>query len=75
VNLEITPEPDDAERAAIEAALEAEEKEKEQADPPRWAKGVVPVHDGHDEPREPRSARRYCSGRVRPANIAGALRA
>ena len=32
MNLEITPEPDDAERAAIEAALEAEEKESEQAE-------------------------------------------
>jgi len=50
VNLDITPEPDDAERAAIAAALEAEEKEKEQAGASRWAKGVVPVHDGHDEP-------------------------
>jgi hypothetical protein len=50
VNLEITPEPADAERAAIAAALEAEEAEKEQADPSEWAKGVVPVHDAHDEP-------------------------
>jgi hypothetical protein len=50
VNLEITPEPDDAERAAIAAALEAEEAEKEQAASSRWAKGVVPVHDAHDEP-------------------------
>ncbi len=50
VNLEITPEPDDAERAAIEAALEAEEKETEEAGPSAWAKGVLPVHDAHDEP-------------------------
>jgi len=50
VNLEITPEPDDAERAAIEAALAAEQTEKEKARPSRWAKGVVPVHDAHDEP-------------------------
>jgi hypothetical protein len=50
VNLEITPEPAEAERAAIAAALEAEEAEKEQAGPSRWAKGVVPVHDAHDEP-------------------------
>ena len=50
MNLDITPEPDDADRAAIAAALEAEEKEKEQAGASRWAKGVVPVHDGHDEP-------------------------
>ena len=48
--LEITPEPDDAERAAIAAALEAEAKEKEQADPSAWARGVVPVHDANDEP-------------------------
>lgn len=50
VNLEITPEPDDAERAAIAAALAAEEAEKEQARPSRWSKGVLPVHDAHDEP-------------------------
>ena len=50
MNLEITPEPDEAERAAIAAALKAEEKEKERAGPSKWAKGVVPVHDGHDEP-------------------------
>ena len=51
MNLEITPEPDDAERAAIAAALEAEEREKERAaGPSRWAKSVVPVHDAHDEP-------------------------
>jgi len=50
MNLEITPEPDDAERAAIAAALETEEAEKEQAAPSAWAKGVLPVHDAHDEP-------------------------
>ena len=50
VNLEITPEPDDAERAAIAAALEAEEAEKEQAGASLWAKGVLPVHDAHDDP-------------------------
>ncbi len=50
MNIEITPEPSDAERAAIDAALEAEEAEKEQAAPSHWAKGVVPVHDAHDEP-------------------------
>jgi hypothetical protein len=50
VNLEITPEPDEAERAAIAEALEEEEKEKERAAPSSWAKGVVPVHDAHDEP-------------------------
>jgi hypothetical protein len=37
VNLEITPEPNDAERAAIAAALEAEETEKEQAGASPWA--------------------------------------
>jgi hypothetical protein len=39
VNLEITPEPDEAERAAIVAALEAEEKEteKERARAAPWA--------------------------------------
>jgi hypothetical protein len=50
VNLEIVPEPNDAERAAIAAALEAEAAENEQAGPSRWAKREVPVHDGHDEP-------------------------
>ena len=50
VNLEITPEPDDAERAAMAEALEAEEKEKEQAGPSPWANTVVPVHDAQDEP-------------------------
>jgi hypothetical protein len=50
VNVEITPEPDDEERAAIEAALAAEEDEKEQAGSSRWAKCVVPVHDAQDEP-------------------------
>ena len=45
MNLEITPEPDDAERAAIAAALESEEKENEDAGPSPWANGVVPVHD------------------------------
>jgi hypothetical protein len=50
VNLEITPEPSEAERAAIAAALEAEAAEEEQAGPSRWAKGVVPVHDAVDEP-------------------------
>jgi hypothetical protein len=50
VNLEITPEPDEAERAAIAAALEEEEAEKDQAGPSRWAKREVPVHDAHDEP-------------------------
>jgi hypothetical protein len=37
VKLEITPEPDDAERAAIAAALEAEEKEMERARQAAWA--------------------------------------
>jgi hypothetical protein len=37
VKLEITPEPDDAERAAIAAALEADEKEKERSRPAAWA--------------------------------------
>jgi hypothetical protein len=51
VNLEITPEPDAAERAAIVKALDEEEKETAQvAVPSRWAKRVVPVHDAHDEP-------------------------
>lgn len=51
MTLEITPEPAAAERAAIEAALAAEEKERhQQADPSLWAKGVTPVHDAVDEP-------------------------
>lgn len=49
MTFEITPEPDDAERAAIAAALEAEEKEKEQAGASPWATRVMPVHDAHDE--------------------------
>ena len=50
MDLEITPEPDDAERAAIAAALEAEEAENTQARPSRWGNTVVPVHDANDEP-------------------------
>ena len=50
MNLTITPEPDETERAAIEAALEAEEAEKDEAGPSRWAKREVPVHDAHDDP-------------------------
>jgi len=50
VNLEITPEPDEVERAAIAAALEAEENERAQAAQSPWAKRVIPVHDAHDEP-------------------------
>jgi hypothetical protein len=48
VNLEITPEPDEAERAAITAALEAEEKEKAQAGPSRWAEAAFPEHASCD---------------------------
>jgi hypothetical protein len=50
VDLEITPEPAENERAAIAAALKAEEKEKEQAGPSPWANSVGPVHDADDEP-------------------------
>jgi hypothetical protein len=50
VNLEITPEPDAAERVAIEAALEEEAAEQEHAGPSPWAKRELPVHDAHDEP-------------------------
>jgi hypothetical protein len=45
VNLKITPEPDDTERAVIEAALAAEEAEKERAGGSNWAKRVEPVPD------------------------------
>ena len=45
MKLEITPEPDDAQRAAIEAALEGEAREQEDAGPSPWAKQVLPVHD------------------------------
>jgi hypothetical protein len=45
VNLEITPEPDEAERGAIAAALEAEEAEKERSGPSRWANRVDSVND------------------------------
>jgi hypothetical protein len=37
VNLEITPEPDDAERAAIVAALKAEEDEDKRSGGSPWA--------------------------------------
>lgn len=50
MNLEITPEPSDAERAAIAAALEAEETERQAAGPSRWGKTAVRVHDANDEP-------------------------
>jgi hypothetical protein len=40
VNLEIFPQPDDAERAAIAAVLEAEAKEER--DPSPWANAALP---------------------------------
>jgi hypothetical protein len=49
VNLEITPEPNDAERAAIAAALEAEATEEKQAGPSGWGKRGMPIHDTLDE--------------------------
>jgi hypothetical protein len=50
VNLEITPEPDDAERAAIAAALEAEEKEKERAAVTGPSRDPFPPHVGGVHP-------------------------
>jgi hypothetical protein len=46
-DLEITPEPSDAERAAIVAALEAEAKEKALSGPSPWAASVVTKDDAH----------------------------
>jgi len=50
VNLEITPEPDENERAAIAAALEAEKAENGRAAPSRWFERVAPADNTHDEP-------------------------
>ena len=49
VSFTITPEPDDAERAAILAALAAEEAERGAAS--EWADALLPARDG--EPTEP----------------------
>ena len=48
MNLDITPEPDHAERAAIAAALEAEAEEKQDAEPSRWAEAAFPEHASSD---------------------------
>jgi hypothetical protein len=50
VTVEIVPEPDDAERRAILAALAAEEAERR--DDPAWARLERPVH-ADEEPRDP----------------------
>jgi hypothetical protein len=44
---EISPEPDEAERAAILAALAAEEAEQPQASP--WAQSALPERSGEAE--------------------------
>ncbi|MGH3009629.1 MAG: hypothetical protein ACRDLM_09550 [Gaiellaceae bacterium] len=49
MNLSISPQPDDAERAAILAALEAEEAE--QAGRSEWAKAGLPQREAEDEPQ------------------------
>ena len=47
--LEITPEPDAAEREAIRAALTTEHAEQDKASP--WAEALLPKRDaGEDEP-------------------------
>jgi hypothetical protein len=48
VPLQITPEPDDAERGAILAALAAEEAE--QPDAFEWAAALLPARDDDPEP-------------------------
>lgn len=48
MNFEISPQPDDAERAAILAALEAEEAEQDGPSP--WAKALLPQSQAEDEP-------------------------
>jgi hypothetical protein len=49
VDARITPEPDDAEREAILAALAAEEAERPTAS--AWATALLPAHGaGGDEP-------------------------
>lgn len=44
MELEISPEPDPAERAAILAALEADDAERSAASP--WADALLPRRDG-----------------------------
>lgn len=49
MELTISPQPDENERAAIEAALQADEAER-----PRdsaWADALLPARDGEDEHR------------------------
>jgi len=49
MDYEISPEPEEAERAAILAALAADDAEKRQGSP--WAQSVVPERSGEaDEP-------------------------
>jgi hypothetical protein len=50
VSVQITPEPDEAERKAILEALAAEESERS-TDSAEWASAVLPARDGdHIEP-------------------------
>jgi hypothetical protein len=52
VNLSISPQPDDAERAAIVAALEAEAAEAAgRAGRSEWAKAGLPQREAEDEPQ------------------------
>jgi len=49
MDYEISPEPDEAERAAILAALAADDAERQQGS--RWAQSVLPERSGEaDEP-------------------------
>lgn len=47
MELTISPQPDETERAAIEAALAADEAERPQAS--AWADALLPGRDGEDE--------------------------
>jgi hypothetical protein len=49
VELEISPQPDEAERAAIEAALEADAAEQPESS--AWADALLPGRDQEDEHR------------------------
>jgi hypothetical protein len=52
MNLEITPQPSDQERAAIEAALEQEPHEQRASvwEASAWADLLLPQRDDHPEP-------------------------
>jgi hypothetical protein len=49
MNYEISPEPDEAERAAILEALAAEEAQQQEVSP--WTKALLPGRADKDEPQ------------------------